>query len=294
MAKKLLMCKGLPGSGKSTWATAMLFNPRPLNGVRVNKDNIRKALGKPWSRELEKEVIATRDRLIDEAFRQGVQLVISDDTNLAPKHERSLRQMAIKHAATFEVVDFTDVSPEVCIERDAQRPVDEQVGEKVIWDMWNKYLKPKAEPLDLVPVVFDKTLSSVVICDLDGTLALSDGLRGPYEHEKCADDRVNAPVNRLLRLYKAIGYHLVYLSGREEKYRPQTSAFLSRNLCPEAPLHMRATGDKRNDTIVKSELFDKYIRGKYNVEFCLDDRDRVVKLWRDLGLTCFQVNYGNF
>ena len=57
---------------------------------------------------------------------------------------------------------------------------------------------------------------------------------------------------------------------------------------------MRSTGDHRNDAIVKQELYEQEIAGKYNVDFCVDDRDRVVDLWRSLGLTCFQVAEGWF
>ena len=60
-------------------------------------------------------------------------------------------------------------------------------------------------------------------------------------------------------------------------------------------LEMRREKDGRQDAIVKRELFDTHILGKYYVEFVLDDRNQVVDLWRnDLGLTCFQVNYGDF
>jgi hypothetical protein len=58
---------------------------------------------------------------------------------------------------------------------------------------------------------------------------------------------------------------------------------------------MRAEKDNRKDSIIKRELFDKHIRDKYHVDFVLDDRDQVVRMWRrELGLTCLQVNYGNF
>jgi hypothetical protein len=57
---------------------------------------------------------------------------------------------------------------------------------------------------------------------------------------------------------------------------------------------MRPTGDQRKDNIVKRELFDTWVRGKYNVRFCLDDRDQVVEGWRAMGLTCFQVQPGAF
>lgn len=60
-------------------------------------------------------------------------------------------------------------------------------------------------------------------------------------------------------------------------------------------LFMRATGDNRRDDIVKRELFDAHIRDHFNVRYVLDDRDRVVKMWRnELGLTVLQVAEGNF
>jgi hypothetical protein len=135
-----------------------------------------------------------------------------------------------------------------------------------------------------------------VICDLDGTLALHEGLRGPYDHAKAANDNINLPVRTVLLAMLDRSYGVIFLSGREDKFRSQTVEFLDRcdERFPGFPLYMRATGDTRNDTIVKRELFDAHIRGKFRVEFCLDDRDRVVKLWRDMGLACFQVNYGNF
>ncbi len=60
-------------------------------------------------------------------------------------------------------------------------------------------------------------------------------------------------------------------------------------------LNMREAGDMRKDSIVKKELFDQHIRGKYNVRMVIDDRDQVVDMWRnELGLTCLQVAEGDF
>jgi predicted kinase len=300
---KLIFVKGLPGSGKTTWAKdrvkmSQMTNESAAHWIgRVNKDDIRAKMeldGWTWSREGEKEVIARRDELISSYLSRG-QSVISDDTNLAPKHEARLRELARKFKADFEVFDLTTkVTIEECIRRDAGRECP--VGEKVIKDMATQFLGYK-EPLDIVAPVHDPTLPWVIICDLDGTLALHDGLRGPYEHEKAADDKVNQPVLDVIRAmlhFTEWTTHLVYLSGREDKFREPTLAFLRKNACPDAPLYMRPTGDKRNDTVVKYELFNAHVRGKFNVKFCLDDRDRVVKLWRDMGLPTFQVNFGNF
>lgn len=58
---------------------------------------------------------------------------------------------------------------------------------------------------------------------------------------------------------------------------------------------MRTTGDSRKDSIVKEELYQKYVAGKYNVFLVLDDRTSVCQLWRDkLGFNCWQVNWGDF
>ncbi len=56
---------------------------------------------------------------------------------------------------------------------------------------------------------------------------------------------------------------------------------------------MRKTGDKRDDTIVKKELFDSF-KNDYYVEYVIDDRPKVVRMWRSLGLFTFQVNDKEF
>jgi predicted kinase len=66
--------------------------------------------------------------------------VIVDDTNLAPKHEARLRELAEKHGADFQIIDFTHVSVDECIERDRGR--SNCVGEKVIRDMYQQFLVP--------------------------------------------------------------------------------------------------------------------------------------------------------
>ena len=285
---KLIMCKGLPGSGKSTWAKAQ-------DGyVRVNKDDIRIKLGMSragFKREQEFAVIDHRDHLISEALKAGV-TVISDDTNFGKKHEPALRALAKKFGAEFEVKDFTDVPVETCIERDALRAGDARVGADVIWGMAESSLGMKRP----APYFNDPALPSCVICDLDGTLAIHQG-RSPYDFEKCDTDAVNEPVRKILWAMFAEGQgdvSIIYLSGRDDIVQEKTEKWLNDSVCPPGPLYMRKTGDKRNDAIAKRELFDTYVAGRFYVEFVLDDRDRVVKMWRDLGLTCLQVNYGNF
>jgi hypothetical protein len=57
---------------------------------------------------------------------------------------------------------------------------------------------------------------------------------------------------------------------------------------------MRKTDDFRKDSIIKEEIYQENIEGKYNVLCVLDDRNQVVDFWRAKGLTCFQVAPGDF
>jgi hypothetical protein len=139
-------------------------------------------------------------------------------------------------------------------------------------------------------------LNKVIICDIDGTLALL-GDRDRYD-PTTGEDLLNNPIANILKVYNnqnLFPVELVLVSGREDKYRDITEKWLTKHgITHYKGLYMRKTGDFRKDTIVKKELYEKYIKGKYDVLFVLDDRDQVVRMWRDEGLTCLQVAYGNF
>lgn len=288
---KLIMCKGLPGSGKSTWAKEVVASDPSF--IRVNKDEIRIELGidrSNFSREKEYAVVDRRDYLIREALASG-KSVISDDTNFGRKHEPRLRELAKAAGAEFEIKDFTDVPVQTCIDRDARRDGDARVGEKVILGMAEANGIKIEEPVEKVEV--DYSLPYCIICDLDGTLALKHEGRNIYDASTADLDHINDPVRATLLALEPM-YSLIFMSGREDKYREPSVKFLDNCGWSSYPLYMRATGDFRKDSIVKRELFDAHIRGKYNVLFVLDDRDQVVKMWRELGLTCFQVAEGSF
>lgn len=291
---ELIVTRGLPGSGKSTWAAEekARLEANHYECVIVNKDDIRKELvatGWVWSQKNEQDVIRIRDLQIRTALNVG-QFVISSDCNFG-KHKEHLRTIAKDCGVSFRLKDFTSVDVPTCVRRDAARPADQRVGADVIKGMYEKYL---ALP-DLVPYVADPTKPKAIICDLDGTLALFAGKRGPYDAMKCAGDAVNKPIAEILWAMEAQGYAIIFVSGREEKAKEPTLEFFQRNHLPvHHPLFMRKTGDFRKDFLVKQELFDNHIRNCYNVRFVLDDRDSVVAMWRKLGLVCLQVAEGAF
>lgn len=138
----------------------------------------------------------------------------------------------------------------------------------------------------------DPSLPSTVLCDVDGTLALHAGRR-PFEYDRCDTDRLNYPVrDTLLAWHHTHDVRVVLLSSRPDTWRPHTEAWLRGNEVPCDELWMREEGDYRRDEIVKWELFDARVRGRFNVRLVLDDHDRAVALWRRLGLPTWQVNYG--
>jgi predicted kinase len=140
---KILMLRGLPASGKSTYAKELLVK-YPGQYKRVNKDDLRNMLdGGKWSKENEQFILVLRDLIIINVICVQQKNVIVDDTNLAPIHLEHIKQL-IGTNAIVEVKDFTAVPLEECIRRDKTR--EASVGEKVIRGMYNQFLKPKHTP----------------------------------------------------------------------------------------------------------------------------------------------------
>lgn len=292
---KLIMCQGLPGSGKSTWAKAYVTEHPDESWIIVNKDDIRDELSKQgwvWSRDGEKQqVIPARDAMIEGALKNGAN-VISSDTNFGGGHEQRLKQLADEFGADFQIRVFNTPFVE-CVRRDLQRGPGKRVGEQVIRSMAEKYM-PHLVGKKHAIVEWEPGLPNALICDLDGTIAIHVD-RNPYDCEKCGSDKVNPPILTIINTYyNHLHYKILYVSGRDEKCRAASEKWLIDNNCPPGLLLMRPGGDIRKDVVIKGELFEQYIRGQFNVDFVLDDRDQVVKFWREIGLTCLQVAEGNF
>jgi hypothetical protein len=135
-----------------------------------------------------------------------------------------------------------------------------------------------------------------VIFDLDGTLAFL-GDRSPYDASRAEYDEINEAVRFI---YEAIRHGkpetaILIVSGRDDRWRAETERWLERHGIGYDALYLRRAGDRRKDTKVKREIYEQQIAGRYTVRVVFEDRDQVVKLWRDeLGLPCFQVAWGDF
>jgi hypothetical protein len=130
------------------------------------------------------------------------------------------------------------------------------------------------------------------IFDIDGTLAKMD-VRGPYDWGKVGGDRPNIPVVLVHSLLRRAGARTLIFSGRDSVCEKETRQWLSDHNIEFDGLMMRPAGNTEKDCVVKKRMLDE-ARGAYCIMGVFDDRDQVVAMWREEGLTCFQVDYGNF
>lgn len=281
MTKKVILLKGLPGAGKSTWAREQVQN-HPGQYKIVSTDDLRAMLdaGK-WSKANEKFMLEARDALILLALRSGYYVIV-DALHLHPRHESHIREL-VKGLAVVEIKNFTDVPLETCIKQDLQRT--KSVGESVIRSWHRDYLQPKP----VIPA-YDPSLPDAIICDLDGTLALLNG-RNSYDASTCEQDLLNEPIAGIIENDFS---EVILVSGRSEVHRTQTENWLRKEGIRYHALFMRQANDNRKDAIIKREIYDQHIADKYNVKYVLDDRKSVVEVWRSLGLLTLQVAEGDF
>lgn len=304
----LTITRGLPSSGKSTWAHGVR-DADPDGTIVVNRDDTRERLFGSCDQDYyacEKEVLFRKEKMvtqanhaaISEALKMGLDVIV-DDTNLPVRRCRELRALAVRAGANFQVQDFSLVSLEQALEWNQRR--ERQVPEHVIRGMYDRYIRGGLAPIPdepeqgvLEPVVRNESLPKAYIVDMDGTLALMRG-RSPYDESRVHEDLVNDDVaETVFMLAIKNGIHLIVMSARTEACRYATQQWLYDNRVLYDELYMRTVGDMRRDREVKYDLFNEHVRGKYDVLGVFDDRDQVVAMWRELGLTCFQVAPGDF
>ena len=292
---------GLPGSGKSTWA-------KSIDADRVNNDEIRAKIyeeigNNTWSPKIEERVKFERENYINTSSALGLDIVI-DNTHLNPKTLNQIVSFCKSKGYEVDIVDFRHVPIETCIERDLSRKgTNGYVGEKVIRDMFNKFMK---EPIDRnLPSWTPNNLPDCIIVDIDGTLAQMKD-RGPYEEHKVYQDDVRRHVLfTITSLMNANPELRVFIfSGRSDSCMAETvrwfndkCSFYVKNWLTEyqdnyddyfVDLHMRKTGDKRRDSLVKTDMYNEFVKDKYNVIAVFDDRPQVIReCWKVLNLPVF-------
>lgn len=289
--QEIIFLRGLPASGKSSYAIEMIRQDSKL--IRLNKDSIRIELNIKaerdidfWSSSFEKDVLSYQKSKGMKYLNDGYSLII-DDTNISKKHYDFWKDVANKRGIKFTLKEF-NVDVEECIRRDAAR--ENPVGEKVIRTM-DKQMKQSLFKIDVRKITQqDRSLPKRIIVDIDGTVALMDG-RSPYQPDMT--DKPNRPLIDLLQL-RYTPKEIIIFTGRQEKDRKVTEEWLLKNGVYYSKLVMRKTNDYRSDQVAKKEMYEEHVKDKYYVEAVFDDRNQVVDMWRELGLLCLQVYYGDF
>ena len=294
----IILTRGLPASGKSSWAKSWVAAD-PSNRVRVNRDDIRYQLyGKYWG--VEEDVVSKVEEAMVKAAVDAGKDVVIDATHLAARYITRWRKI-------YGDVDIRDFGADIqtLCDRDIHRQEagERGVGVQVIRDMAKRYgIKSEGALPDLpampepaqqwIPAPrYQEGLEPAIIVDIDGTLADHTGVRSPYDTSKYHLDKAHLNVAEIVGTLNLVGgYKLILVSGRDSAYREVTEKWLYKNaLADFDALYMRPEGDTRNDAIVKHELYHEHIAGKFNVIGVFDDRGRVLRMWRAIGLTTFAV-----
>ncbi len=245
-----------------------------------------------WSKEGESIVIDAQKHMARAILNMGEDVII-DDTNISKQHEDMWGGIARECGADFIIKEF-ETSVEECIERNKNRH-DSVPREAIIGMALNSKstLKASKEYMDK---------NTFIICDIDGTVAdtskrLHHLDKTPKDWGGFFSDMINdAPRQEIIDELKANAGRrkVLFVSGRPDNYRNVTEEWLNKNIGIEyEALFMRKRRDTRPDDIIKLEIFNNYLKGiKDNIQFVYDDRPRVIRMWREVGLEVTDVGDG--
>lgn len=308
MARTMIITRGIPASGKTTWAKQWVSEAPYGERVNVNRDDIRKMMGfgQVGTNEQEDSVTTIQNSMIHAVMSDGKDIVISD-TNMRRKNIARFAEMGIVAGYEVKVKDFP-IDFDTAVARDKNR--EDSVGEDVIRKFHSKF--PPKQWIDgekIISEVRQKVEQKekresyrnnpdnpdAIMVDIDGTIAINDGHRSYYDYSDAVKgDKPNTPVIEAVKMAHAAGVKIIIMSGREDRCKEASIEWMTDNGIPFDEVHFRATGDQRPDWIVKDEMVREHIQDSYHVVFCYDDRDQVVSHHRKMGYKVFQVAPGDF
>lgn len=277
---RLWMLSGLPGSGKSTKARALVKDSG--GSGRVNRDDLRTMLfNSVWSGKREAVVVDCEKAIADVLFKHKMSVVV-DDTNLPAKNKTMWSQFTRERGQQFESLRM-NTTLEECLQRDALR--ENPVGQAII----NRFA--------LQAGMIEWGDKSLILCDIDGTIASCEARlrfveapgkkdwRGFYS-EIANDDPIDFVIRWVRELAKE--HTICLVSGRPDTYQFETINWLKRHQVPYNYIFMRRGSDSQSDVIVKNEILSYLPKEK--ILFCLDDRPVVLReVWGANGIKAYPV-----
>jgi predicted kinase len=316
-APELTIMVGVSGSGKSVVAK-QLVNRGQGKISRLNRDSLRLMLhvDVPYKKTLEDRVRNLQVAMATMLLQVGTNVII-DDTNCIRQTRQKWEDFAKENRAKFRIIRMT-TDIDTCIERDSKREGREKVGEGVIrrqfkdlndfkhgGDVKEKIDRPLTRPYFertelLKNSGFTKRLPNAqwVFVDVDGTLATTeDGHGGTTRHQHDESRVIHDCCKELIAEWvRALypHYNICIVSGRHDWCGDDTCDWLEMHGIPFDHILMRYSGDNRSDVIVKQEILNEFaaVFTKESIAFVLDDRPRVVEMWRSNGIKVFPVRGG--
>lgn len=286
---KIILTRGIQGSGKSTWAKEQAGN---ADHVRVSRDDIRMQMFGRYTGVDEGTVTEVETAMVRAALRAEKNVII-DAMHLKQSYINRWQRLGYP----VEIVEF-NAPLDVLLERNANR--DKPVPASVIKDNYRKFTnkdgslkKVSLKPEQFVTSGFpkyepDHRMPEAFIFDIDGTLAHNDGHRSFYDYSKVLDDKVHYHVASVSNSLDA-DHHIIIVTGRKAEALADTEAWLLINNIRYDKIFSRSDGDDRPDALVKYEILRDHIAPQYDVLGVFDDRPSVCEMWRNIGLPTFQM-----
>lgn len=304
--KKLILTRGIQGSGKSTWARKWVEED-PEHRIRINNDDIRNMLGVYWVTSREGLVSDIKKRTSQYAMYRNYDIVV-DNMNLNPKEVKFWEDLVWAHNETVEnnsefkdkydsyEIEFKDffIPLEECIRRDSMRP--NPIGEKTIRDTWRRY-KHFIQTSEVERYVNNlkryEGKPKCIVIDMDSTVCFNMSKRPWYGEgaaEGMVDDVPNTGVCDIIRQLQE-QYLIVVATGRDTSQEEVTKQWLARQGINVDEYFFRTNGDYRKGVEIKKEEITAILE-KYDIVAIFEDCEPIVQMYRDMGLTVLQPNKG--
>ena len=298
--KKIILTRGIPGSGKSTWAKAWVAES-PETRIRLNWDDMRNMLGPYWvpSREHINKVMLWC-AVNTAAYCDKPYDMVIDNMNLNPKEVKFWKnivgtQNGDPDGYQYEI-EFKDffIPLEECIRRDAMRP--NPIGEKVIRETWKRY-KHFIQTTEVEKYVDNLRKYTgkpkCIVIDMDSTMCFNTTKR-PWFGEGAAEGMINdVPNTGMCDMIRKLqeDFTIVVATGRDTTQEAVTKEWLAKQGINADEFYFRTNKDYRKGVVVKKEQIEAILE-KYDIVAIFDDCEPIVDMYREMGLTVLQPNKG--